>query len=882
MSIEPGSRIGPYEVTSHLGEGAMGVVFRAHDTKLQRDVALKLLPENFAKEPERLSRFQREAQLLASLNHPNIAHIYGLEEVEGSGCIVMELVEGETISERLKRTGPFPVDEAVAVAKQIAEALAAAHERGIVHRDLKPANIKLTPNGTVKVLDFGLAKALGVKSNDINVSALPTLASGSIAGSIVGTIGYMSPEQARGREVDARTDIWAFGCVLYEMLTAHLAFAGETSTDVMARIVSGQPDLTLLPKETPPAIRLLLAATLNKNPQQRLQHIGDMRLFLDETYFPPKAASDVRKASSSWGRLLLAALALILIIGMIPAVLVLRRGPADLPAMRFELSLPGLVGGNGAIVSPDGRRIAFVAQSAEGQRNLWVRGIGDEAPQQLRGTENVTGGALWSSDSRFLGFASEGKLKKIDASGNSTPQVICDLPGAQGATWNRDGVILYGRLSDHVIVRVSDSGGEIKPVTSLDVSRKETAHGNPVFLPDGNHFLYADLSSIPENSGIFVGSLDGNTAPNRILSTTLSRFGGLGYAQGFFLLMIDGKLTAQRFDESDLKLQGEATVIAEGTENGFTASRTGILTYRKVVADAANKQLTWFDRTGKLLGELGASANYGGIELSPSGDRVAVDIITNNNRDIWILDLARGIPARITFDPASDWSAKWSPDGARVIFASANRTGTGNQIYQKSSSGVGNDEVVSPEDAGGIPVDWTSDNKYMVYSRFMPRGAGNDTWLLPLFGDRKPKPFLQSPFDKVLAQVSPDARWIAYTTNESGTFQIFIQSFPDPNGGKWQISADGGVEPKWRRDGRELYYIAFDGKLMAVPVKGDRTFEADKPVALFQTGLTVNRTRPDRDRRYDVTKDGRFLFVMPEKTAAPPVTVLVNWPSALK
>jgi serine/threonine protein kinase/Tol biopolymer transport system component len=880
MPIEPGSRIGPYEVTSHLGEGAMGVVFRAHDTKLQRDVALKLLPENFAKEPERLTRFQREAQLLASLNHPNIAHIYGLEEVDGSGCIVMELVEGETISERLKRTGPLPIDEAVAVAKQIAQALAAAHERGIVHRDLKPANIKLTPNGTVKVLDFGLAKALGAKSQDINVSSLPTLASGSIAGSIVGTIGYMSPEQARGRQVDARADIWAFGCVLYEMLTAHMAFEGETSTDVMARIVNGEPDLGLLPKETPQSIRLLLNATLNKNPEDRLQHIGDMRLFLDETFFPRRGASGEQQASSSRGKLLTAVLAVLLIIALIPAVLYFRRPSADSPAMRFELSLPGLFG-NSAVVSPDGRRIAFVAQTAEGQRNLWVRGIGDEAPQQLRGTENVTG-MFWSPDSRFLAFAADRELKKIDASGNSSPQVICDLPGAQGATWGRDGVILFGRISDHVIVRLSDSGGEIKPVTSLDASRKETTHGNPVFLPDGNHFLYAGLSSIPENSGIFITSLDGKTTPNRILPSPLFRFGGLGYAQGFLLLMIDGKLTAQRFDESALKLEGEATPIAEGAENGFTASRTGILTYRKVVADAANKQLTWFDRTGKLMGELGAPSNYGGIELSPSGDRVAVDITSNNNRDIWVLDLARGIPARITFDPAPDWSAKWSPDGSRVIFASANRTGTGNQIYQKSSSGVGNDEVVSPEDAGGIPVDWTSDNKYIVYSRFMPRGAGNDTWLLPLLGDRKPKPFLQSPFDKVLAQVSPDSRWIAYTTNESGTFQIFVQSFPDPNGGKWQISADGGVEPKWRRDGRELYYIAFDGKLMAVPLKVDRTFEADKPVPLFQTGLTVNRTRPDRDRRYDVTRDGRFLFVMPGRVTAAPITVLVNWSAGLK
>jgi Tol biopolymer transport system component len=880
MSIEPGSRIGPYEVTSHLGEGAMGVVFRAHDTKLQRDVALKLLPENFAKEPERLSRFQREAQLLASLNHPNIAHIYGLEEVDGSGCIVMELVEGETISERLKRTGPFPIDEAIAVARQIAEALAAAHERGIVHRDLKPANIKLTPNGTVKVLDFGLAKALGAKSQEINVSSLPTLASGSIAGSIVGTIGYMSPEQARGRDVDARTDIWAFGCVLYEMLTAHLAFEGETSTDVMARIVTGQPDLNLLPKETPPSIRLLLAATLNKNPQQRLQHIGDMRLFLDETFFPSKAASVERHTASSWGKLLVGVLALILIIAMIPAVLYFQRAPADSPPMRFEMSLPGLYGIPAP--APDGRRIAFVAQSAEGQRTLWVRGIGDEGAQQLRGTENVTG-MLWSPDNRYIAFAADGKLKKIDASGSGSPQVLFDITGGtQGATWGRDGVILWGRNTDHVIVRVSDSGGEMKPVTFLDASRKETVHVLPVFLPDGNHFLYGALSSVPENSGIFVSSLDGKTAPKRIMPTSLFRVGGLVYERGYVLYASDGKLTAQRFDESALKLEGEPVLIAEGFEGFFSASNTGILMYRKAVADAANKQLTWFDRTGRQLGEVGTAANYGGIELSADGERVAVDITSNGNKDIWIMDLARGIPTRVTFDPAVDWSAKWSPDGSHIVFASGGRAGNKpTQIYQKAATGVGDDEVISGDGQPAIPVDWSSDGKYIVFSRTKPNG-GNDTWLQPMFGDRKPKPFLESQFDKVLAQVSPDGRWVAYTTNESGSFQIFVQSFPDPTAGKWQISADGGVEPKWRRDGRELYYIAFDGKLMAVPVKSDRTFEAGKPMALFPTGVTVNRTRPDRDRRYDVTRDGRFLFVMPGKVAAPPITVLVNWPSTLK
>jgi len=862
----------------------MGVVYRAQDTRLQRDVALKLLPEHFAKDPDRLSRFQREAQVLASLNHPSIAQIYGFEEVDGSGCIVMELVEGETLSERLKN-GPLPIDEAIQIAKQIADALAAAHERGIVHRDLKPANIKVTPTGTVKVLDFGLAKALGVKAQDSSLTAMPTKASGSVAGTVVGTVGYMSPEQARGREVDARTDIWAFGCVLYEMLTGRLAFEGETATDIMARIVTGQPDLNLLPPATPPSIRALLATTLNKNVQQRLQHIGDMRLFLDETLFPSVEKTATAGTPASHGkkpRALVAALAVALGIALIPAVLYFRRAPADTTGMRFEISIPGLVN-NAVAISPDGQRIAFIVQSDDGQRSLWVRPIDSEKAQQVSGTESVPA-FLWSPDSRYLAFLVAGKLKKIDPSGGSA-QVICDVGGARFFTWNRTGTILFGS-DNNVIVSVADTGGEVKPVTGLDPSRKEVFHGLPVFLPDGNRFLYVAAGGVPDTSGIYVASLDSKTAPTRVVPLTPQRFFGMAYAPpGYLVYAMEGKLIAHRFDPRAAKVEGDPMTLSDDIAGGFAVTDTGLLTFRKnAPLNASNKQLTWFDREGRQVQQIGAMANYGGIELSPTGDRLAVDIVTDNNRDIWVIDLARNVPSRITFDPASEWTASWSPDGSRLAFASAGRGNQPQQIYQKSSSGVGVDELVATDGGPSLPAQWSPDNKFIVFSRAQGGGSGTDMWLLPLTGERKPRPFLQTPFDKIHTRISPDARWIAYTTNESGSFQVVVQSFPDPNGGKWQISADGGVEPKWRHDGKELYYLALDGKLMSVPIKADRTFGAGRPVPLFQTVLTVNRTRPDRDRRYDVTHDGqRFLIVTPgNRSGVVPVTVVVNWPSAFK
>ena len=880
MGISPGSRFGPYEVTAPLGEGGMGVVFRGRDSRLQRDVALKLLPDNFASDPERLSRFQREAQVLASLNHPNIAQVYGLENAEGSACIVMELVEGETIADRLKR-GPFSSYEAIEVARQIADALAAAHERGVVHRDLKPANIKLTPNGTVKVLDFGLAKAVGPKASNPSLTSMPTVADGSAIGTIVGTPGYMSPEQARGKEVDARTDIWAFGCVLFEMLTAHRAFEGETATDIIAKIVTAPPDLNLLPKDTPPSIRMLLSSVLNKNSTQRLQHIGDARLFLDGTLTTAPAKSEAVPAiRSTSGKLVMVLLAAFLAIVSVPAVLYILNTPKPAPSMRFDLPIPGILGG--LALSPNGRTIAYVAQPADAKRMLWIRPIGADAAQQLPGTEEASG-ILWSPDSRKIAFIAEGKLKKIDLAGGN-PNLLTEVGSLRGADWNSSGIILLARTSSNVIERITESGGPITPVTKLDTSRQEALQALPVFLPDGNHFLYVSVGGKPEDSGIFVSSLNASEKSTRVIALQPNRFNGMSYASpGILIYSNEGKIIAQRLDKSGSKVQGSPTVIGEDVDGNFSVSNTGLMVYHKA-APEAGRQLRWFDRNGKQGADVGPVRNYGNVDLSPTGDRAAVDMIFENNRDIWVIDLARSVPSRITFNPGQEWSPAWSPDGQRLAYVSNRGEYKNiNVIMEKSATGAGMETKVETGGVASIPVHWSQDGKYIVFSRQRSGGNGFDNWLLPLFGDRMPKPYLESTFDRIQSRVSPDSRYLAYTTNESGTFQIVVQTFPDPNGGKWQISAEGGVQPKWRRDGRELYYLSLDGKMMSVPVGTGPSFTAGRPLVLFQTPLTVNRRSPTRDRQYDVAPNGSFLISVPAaNTAYIPFTVMVNWDSLLE
>ena len=915
MSVTPGIRLGPYEVLSLLGAGGMGEVYRARDTRLQRDVALKVLPADFAEDPERLARLRREAQVLASLNHPSIAGIYGLEEANpstGSGqaavyALVLELVEGPTLAERIAR-GPIPLDEALPVARQVADALEAAHEQRIIHRDLKPANIKVRTDGTVKVLDFGLAKLVGPPEGGHSVhpgslddrsvrlqpdlTASPTMTSPAMTrmGVILGTAAYMSPEQARGRVVDKRADIWAFGCVLFEMLAGRRAFDGQDVTDFIVAVMTKEPEWAALPPSTPARIVELLRRCLKKDPRERLRDIGDARIEIDTVRAAPSAEPVVaipahasRRERVAWAVAASAVMAA-LVVGAMGYV---RSIPTDTRVYRSSLLPPaGMSLGpfpfSRFSLSPDGRTLAFVAGPAGGVSQLWVQPLDGPSAQMLTGTEGAVM-PFWSSDSRFIGFYAGGKLKTIDAAG-APPLTLTDTTGQPGATWNRDNVILFSSTGS-VIRRVSASGGSVSPATTLDASNGETQHWSPFFLPDGRHFLYLAVGSKGggpnEPNGIYVAALD--STERKLLVPGGSN---IKYAQGHLVFLRDQTLLAQPFDVERLELTGDPAPIAEQVATGglsgrlgaFTVSEDGVLAYQSGFATDVS-QLVWFDRTGKQLSVLGERAeDYGDLELSPDGRRATVSLFDSavKNRDIWIFDVARGIRTRFTFDQAEENQAIWSPDGSDVIFNS-NRAGN-SDVYRKASNGAGSEEVIQADSISLFPLSWSRDGRFVLYSR-LNSGLTNDLWVRPLDGDRKPFPFLQTPFNEYPAAFSPDGRWIAYASNESGRSEVYVMPFPGP-GGKWQVSTAGGSYPRWRRDGAELFYLAADNRLMAATVNGQGSgFEVGAVRPLFAT-----RARTARRYMYDVSADGqRFLInTLVEEAALEPITLVVNWTAGLR
>jgi Tol biopolymer transport system component len=886
LTLSIGNRLGPYEILAPLGAGGMGEVYRGRDTALNRDVALKVLSERFAGDPDRLARFKREAQVLASLNHPHIGAIYGVADFPGGRALVLELVEGPTLADRIA-AGPIPLEEALPIARQIAEALAAAHELGIVHRDLKPANVKLRPDGTVKVLDFGLAKAAEPGTVSVDTTQSPTITTPAMTqmGMILGTAAYMSPEQAKGRPADKRSDVWAFGCVLFEILTGRRAFAGEDVADTLAHVLAKEPAWSLLPPETPPAIRRLLRRCLERDRSRRLADIADARLELDErdgevTAPAPGAAQWVRRLARwlPWavasGALLLSLLALV--------ALYWRRAPMETPgATRFLIEPPPKTELRGSFaVSPDGRRVAMRG-IIEGKSLLWVRALESLTAQPLAGTEEASF-PFWSPDSRFIGFFAEGKLKKIAATGGPA-QTLCDAPDARGGSWNADGVIVFTPRPLDVLYRVSSAGGTPAPLTRLDSSRGELAHYHPYFLPDGRHFLYLAIGSQPELEGFRVGSLDSReTKP--LVNTHAS---GAYAPPGYLLFLRDRTLMAQKFDASRLVIAGEPFLVADEVDRLgqarlalFSVSRTGVLVSRSGSSEAT--QLTWFDRQGEQRGTLGPIANYSVPWLSPDESRVTFSSAApgGGDSDIWLMDLARGTPTRFTFDPSPDLSSVWSPDGGRILFTSL-RDGHGD-LYQRAASGGGADEVLVKSDFSKMPNDWSANGKFILYQELNPR-TSNDLWVLPVAGGQEPFPFLQSQFDERQGRFSPDGRWIAYASNESGPWQVYVRSFPDP-GGKWQVSTNGGGQPQWRRDGRELFYLSADRKLMAVEVNGSGpTFDAGTPKELFTVRIQ-SVGLPGPRNYYAATKDGqRFLVVsVPGDPTASPTTVVLNWTADLK
>ena len=886
MALSPGTRLGVYEITAPLGEGGMGQVFRARDTKLDRDVAIKVLPEAFAHDADRLARFTREAKTLASLNHPHIAAIYGLEESDGITALVMELVEGDDLSQRIAG-GAIPLDEALPIAKQIAEALEAAHEQGIIHRDLKPANIKVRSDGTVKVLDFGLAKALdagagGAGGAGRDVSQSPTLTSPAMtqAGMILGTAAYMSPEQAKGRPVDRRADIWAFGAVLFEMLTGTRAFPGEDITDTIVSVISKEPDWSALPAAVPVRVTQALRVCLRKDAKQRAHDMADVRLALEgafETAAPQSPTSTT--ASSRSGRPLIAALAVVTVFAIVlavPAVRYLRQTPPPVPPeMRVELTTPGTDAPLQFALSPDGRSLVFVA-SGDGPSRLWLRALDKTEARPLAGTEGATY-PFWSPDSRSVGFFAATTLMRLEVAGGR-PQVLATLTGNSfGGSWSADGTILFTRQSTSPLWRIPAAGGEPVAVTHVDAPRQRS-HRSPQFLPDGRHFLFF-VSGTPEAAGIYLGALDGGEPRRLTDADSAAQF--LMPDQVVFVRQ--GTLVARRLDLARWELTGDPVTLADrvGVDAsarfaGFAVSAAGAVAYR--AGDSGSPQLTWFNRMGKAVGAAGEPDpnSMGTPELSPDGRRVAISRTVQDNMDIWLLDLLRGGWTRLTSAASTDLYGVWSPDGMRIAFTS-NRKGVFD-LYLKPSNGTGTEDIAVESPITKVPQDWSSDGRWLLYYETNPT-TGRDLLARDMSGaDHTPRVVANTSFQEVLGQLSPDEHWVTYQTDESGRFEVVVQRFPDATG-KWQVSTAGGVAPRWRADGKELYFLAPDATMMAVPVTAAGTsFEVGTPVALFPTRIVGGGTVATNRPQYAVARDGRFLINQPVADAtAAPITLLLNW-----
>jgi serine/threonine protein kinase/Tol biopolymer transport system component len=901
MSPVPGVRLGSYEILAAIGAGGMGEVYRARDTKLNRDVALKILPEAFVQDPDRVARFRREAHVLAALNHPNIAHIHGFEDSTGVPALVMELVEGPTLADRIAR-GPMPFNEALPIAKQIAEALEAAHEQGIIHRDLKPANIKVRDDGTVKVLDFGLAKALDpTPASTASATMSPTLSiHATRAGIILGTAAYMSPEQARGTPVDKRSDIWAFGCVVYEMLAGKPAFTGDTLTDIVATVMKNEPDWPSVPSDTPAGVRSLLRRCLSKDPKRRLHDIADARIELSDIVTAPISddaiGSRAGRRRQMWRERLAWVLALT---AVLTGIMLWLRGPSVLgrtDVIRLSILAPertsftvksaASVGVPQLELSPDGRALVFAAASPAGRPTLWLRLLDSMTAHPLPGTEDAED-PFWSPDNHWVGFFAGGKLKKSPVAGGPAQVIASGIPDSRGASWASDDTILFSRGTSGLL-RVSASGGRITPVTELDLSRQEGSHRFAQFLPDGKHFLFQVRSSLPDYWGVYVGSLDGKPRKLLMHGQTTAR-----YAVGHLFFLDGDTMMAQAFNTERLELQGEAYVVGEhvgrssmGTA-AYSLSNDGTLAYASTLSMPS--RLAWFDRGGNAGGFVASIADYTDFRLSPDETRLAASVADPKTGfpDVWMIDVARSISAPFTFGPAINAAATWSPDGARIVFRTT-RSGGWNEFWSKSAGGGGKEEPVlteAVERAVGMTSnttfsDWSPDGRYLLFSAITSSDPDWNLWITPVNGDSKPIRFLSAPGDQWHGNFSPDGHLVAYSSSESGRFEVHVQTFPLSDR-QWTVSAEGGYEPRWRADGRELYYLSADQKLMAVPVGPGPSFGS--PKALFQT--TVRAGVSPQRTHYVPSRDGqRFLIAAPVGEQAPTmsITVVLNATAVLK
>jgi eukaryotic-like serine/threonine-protein kinase len=871
VSIAAGSRIGPYEILSALGAGGMGEVYRARDSRLGREVAIKVLPDTFARDPERMARFGREAQLLASLNHPHIASVYGVEETNGVRALVMELVDGPTLAERIA-AGPIPVDEALPLARQMTDALEAAHDRGVIHRDLKPANIKLTAGGQVKVLDFGLAKAVEPSHGSGELAHSPTMSVGTQAGLVLGTAAYMSPEQARGRPTDRRTDIWGFGCVLFEMLTGRPTFGGESVTDLIAAIVKEDPDWAALPADTPPAIRHLLRRCLKRDQKQRLHDIGDARLEIEEAIANPGSSAHAASAGVRRGdrRLLVGlAAAAVLFLG-IAGVLAWRitRPVAALPIIHFTINTAaGLelapAGFPVVALSPDERRIAYTAARDGGESQIYVRLLDSAAVTALAGTERADK-PFFSPDGRWIAFTADNKLKKVSVDGGQ-PVTLCDAEWG-GGWWGADDSIVFTPHYTSGLWKVRASGGTPEKLTDPDTSKGELGHWWPQLLPDGRHVLFTAFSTPLERSRIVVYAIESRTQRVVAEGAVFGRYA----ASGHLLMARAESIVALPFDPVRAETVGAEVPVLDDVgrylTNGvaqFGVSPNGMLAFVPRSEQDVNSELVWLDRKGNATPALTLRRRISEARLSPDNRRLALTI-EDDNRDLWTYDFDRGVLGRVTFGAASDFGARWTPDGRRVFFASEKPVF---HVYGKPAVGTAPDEPFVAGAYDTVPYAVSPDGRFLVYRESHPK-TRDDLWLLPLSGDRKPKPLVNGQFDEYGGDISPDGRWLAYTSEESGRPEVFVQPFPEATD-RWQISSGGGQSARWSPDGRELMYAALNPtRLVAVAVRPGSEFAAGAP-STVHVGRLLD---------YDIARDGRVLLVRRDSQAPPPsIHIVLNW-----
>ena len=898
MALAPGTRLGPYEVVASLGAGGMGEVYRAFDTRLERTVAIKILPEHRSSSGELKARFEREARAVSSLNHPHICHLYDVGSQDGTAYLVMEYLEGETLADCLRK-GALPLKKSLEFGIQITEALATAHHGGILHRDLKPGNIMLTPSGA-KLLDFGLAKAAPALGTSVGgaggtTPSTPTLTIADLSspsnaltrqGTLIGTFQYMAPEVLQGAEADARSDIFSLGCVLYEMITGRRAFEGKSQLSVLTAILEKDPDpVGQVQKASPPALDHVVKTCLEKNPDERFQTAHDVKVQLKWIAAGGAHAGMTPSPQSNSRLAWLVAGAAVLALVVIASYLALATHPSSV-VQSFIDPPPGtsyitLSPSSGPpAISPDGTRLAFTARDDRGKTMLYLRPLSSLTAQPLAGTEDSSY-PFWSPDGHEIGFFAGGKLKKIEASGGP-PQYLCNAAIGRGGAWSKDGVIVFAPGTSDSLLRVAAAGGATEPATKLDVARRENSHRWPYFLPDGQHFLFWARSSqgVQEHS-VYIGSL-GTLQAKPLMKSELMAL----YVPNYLLFLRDQTLMAQPFDVRSLEMTGMAKPLAEHvainpTTNRpiFSASDNGTLVYQ-----AGNAQggwhLFWFTRDGKQTGSVADLSPYFDPSISPDDKRLATALVTGQGSgDIWIFDLLRSTKTRVTFDFSIQRYPIWTPDGKTIFFGS-NRKG-GFQIYSKASDGSGPEQaLIEGDDAFKFPESVSPDQRFLVYMRVATdQRSATDIYGLPLSGERKPFPIVQNAFNNMQPRVSPDGKWMAYSSSESGRFEVYVTGFPG-GGAKWQVSTSGGSFPSWRRDGRELFWLDPGDNMMAVDVNtAGTTVRVGTPQALFHAGGVQTQQGP-----YAVTADGKkFLINTGDvKEENQPFILVQNWPAEIK